>query len=86
MILFIKQRKLTCLKEFFFLLSVTVREINNKRYTLLQPNTLPRHRYWFANEVMNMVDEQSKINDIKLIEGRVLPASKDEILETNGKG
>ena len=35
---------------------------------------------------MNMVDEQSKINDIKLIEGRFLPVSKDEILETNGKG
>ena len=30
-----------------------------------------KERYWFANEVMNKVNEQSKNNDIKLMEGRV---------------
>ena len=43
-------------------------------------------RYWFANEVMNKANEQSKNNDIKLMEGRVQTISKDEILEMNGKG
>ena len=28
-------------------------------------------RYWFANKVMNMAHEQSKSNDIKLMEGQV---------------
>ena len=42
-------------------------------------------RYLFANEVMTMVDEQSKNNDIKLMEGRVQRISKDEILEVIGK-
>ena len=42
-------------------------------------------RYWFAIEAMNMTDEQSKYNDIKLMEGQVLTISKDEILEIIGK-
>ena len=42
-------------------------------------------RYWFAIEVMNMADEQSKNNEIKLMEGRVPTISKDEILEIIGK-
>ena len=37
--------------------------------------------YWFENEIMNMVDEPSKNNDIKLTEGRVQIISEDEILE-----
>ena len=43
-------------------------------------------RYWFAIEVENMADEQSKNNDIKLMEGQVQTISKDEILEVIGKG
>ena len=43
-------------------------------------------RYWFANEVMNKGNEQSKNNDIKLMEGLVQTIPKGEILEMNGKG
>ena len=43
-------------------------------------------RYWFANEVMNMAAEQSKNNDIKLMEGQAQTTSKDDILEVIGKG
>ena len=43
-------------------------------------------RYWFANDVTNMANEQSKNNDIKLMEGRVETISKDKILEVIGKG
>ena len=43
-------------------------------------------KYWFANEAMNMADEQSKNNDIKLMEGRVQTISKDGILEVTEKG
>ena len=43
-------------------------------------------RYWFANEVMNMADEQSKKNNIKLIEGRAQTISKDGISEVIGNG
>ena len=43
-------------------------------------------RYWFANEVMNMTVEQSKNNDIKLMEGQAQTISKDDILEVIGKG
>ena len=42
-------------------------------------------RYWFEIEAMNMTDEQSKNNDIRLMEGQVLTISKDEILEIIGK-
>ena len=35
---------------------------------------------------MNMADEQSENNDIKLMERRVQTISKDEILEAIGKG
>ena len=35
---------------------------------------------------MNMADEQSKNNNIKLMKGRVQKISKDEILEVTGKG
>ena len=42
-------------------------------------------RYWFANEVMNMADKQSKYNNIKLMEGQAQPISKDDILEVIGK-
>ena len=42
-------------------------------------------RYWFANEVMNMADKQSKNNNIKLMEGQAQPISKDDILEVIGK-
>ena len=28
-------------------------------------------KYWFANKVMNMADEQSKNNGTKVMEGRV---------------
>ena len=35
---------------------------------------------------MNMANEQSKNNDIKLMEGRVQTISKDEILKVIGKG
>ena len=38
-------------------------------------------RYWFANEVMNMANEQNKNTDIRLMEGRVQTISRDEILE-----
>ena len=43
-------------------------------------------RYWFANEVMNMKVQQSKNNDIKLMEGQAQTISKDDILEVIGKG
>ena len=43
-------------------------------------------RYWFANEVMNMADEQSKKNNIKLIEGRAQTISEDDISEVIGNG
>ena len=45
-----------------------------------------KSRYWFANEVMNMADEQSKKNNIKLIEGRAQTISKDGISEVIGNG
>ena len=35
-------------------------------------------RYWFVNEVMNMVDEKSKINYIKLMERGAQTTSKDK--------
>ena len=35
---------------------------------------------------MNMADEQSKNNNIKLMKGRVQKISKDEILEVTWKG
>ena len=35
---------------------------------------------------MNVADEQSKNNDIKLMEERVQTVSKDNILELIGKG
>ena len=35
---------------------------------------------------MNVADEQSKNNDIKLMEERVQTVSKDNILELTGKG
>ena len=38
-------------------------------------------RYWFANEVMNMVVEQSKNNDLNLMEGKAQTISKGDILE-----
>ena len=70
----------------FFLLSMAVREVKNKEWTLFQLNALP-HKviYWFANEVMDMADEQSKNNNIKLMEGWVQMISRDEILEVIGK-
>ena len=37
-------------------------------------------RSWFVNEVMNMADEQSRNNDIKLMEGRAQTISKYDIL------
>ena len=40
-----------------------------------------KSRYWLANEIMNMADEQSKNNGIKLMERRVQTISKDKILE-----
>ena len=43
-------------------------------------------RYWFANAVINMVDEQNSINGIKLMEGQAQMISKDDILEVIGKG
>ena len=43
-------------------------------------------RYWFANEVMNMAAEQSKNNDIKLMERQAQTISKDDILEVIVKG
>ena len=43
-------------------------------------------KYWFANVVMSMADEQIKNNEIKLMEGRAQTISKDNILEVNGKG
>ena len=43
-------------------------------------------RYWFANEVMIMADEQSKKDNIKLIEGRAQTISKDDISEVIGNG
>ena len=43
-------------------------------------------RYWFANEVMNMAAEQSKNNDIKLMEGQAQTTSKDDNSEVIGKG
>ena len=43
-------------------------------------------RYWFANEVMNMPYEQSKKNNIKLIEGRAQTILKDDISEVIGNG
>ena len=39
--------------------------------------TWGKRDYWFAIEVMNMADEQSKNNDIKLIKRRVQTISKD---------
>ena len=70
----------------FFLLSMAVREVKNIEWTLFQLNALP-HKviYWFANEVMDMTDEQSKNNNIKLMEGWVQMISRDEILEVIGK-
>ena len=43
-------------------------------------------RYWFVNAVINMVDEQSSINGIKLMEVQAQMISKDDILEVTGKG
>ena len=43
-------------------------------------------RCWFVNKVMNMADEQSRNNGIKLMEGRAETISKDDILEVIGKG
>ena len=43
-------------------------------------------RSCFVNEVMNMADEQSRNNGIKLMEGRAQTISKDDILEVIGKG
>ena len=43
-------------------------------------------RYCLANEIINTTDEQSKSNDIKLMEGRAQTISKDDILEAIGKG
>lgn len=65
---------------------MAVREVKNKEWTLFQLNALP-HKviYWFANEVMDMADEQSKNNNIKLMEGWVQMMSIDEILEVTGK-
>ena len=115
---FYKTKKADLFERVFFLLSMVVREINRKEWTLLQPNTLPlqldgsscgmhailnmsfllhigetynktgikKARYWFANEVMNMEDEQIKNIDIKLMEGRAQTISKDDILEVIGKG
>ena len=115
---FYKTKKIDLFERVFFLLSMVVREINRKEWTLLQPNTLPpqfdgsscgmhailnmwfllhigetynktgikKARYWFANEVMNMEDEQIKNIDIKLMEGRAQTISKDDILEVIGKG
>ena len=40
-----------------------------------------KSRYWFANEVINMADDQSKSNGIKLMEGRAQTISKYDILE-----
>ena len=40
-----------------------------------------KSRYWFANEVMDMANEQSKDNGIKLMERRVQTISKGKILE-----
>ena len=31
---------------------------------------ISKARYWLANEVINMANEQSKNNDVKLMEGR----------------
>ena len=42
-------------------------------------------RYWFANEVMNMKVQQSKNNDIKLMERQAQTISKEDILEVIGK-
>ena len=42
-------------------------------------------KYWFANEVMNMADEQIKNDEIKLVEGQAQVMSKDNILEVIGK-
>ena len=47
---------------------------------------IKKARYWFANEVMNVAVEQSKNNDIKLMEGQAQTISKDDILDVIGKG
>ena len=44
----------------WFLLNI--RETYNK-------TDIRKVRYWFANKVINMADEQSRNNDIKLMEG-----------------
>ena len=42
-------------------------------------------RYWFANKVISMADEQSRNNDIKLMEEQAQTISKDDIWEAIGK-
>ena len=43
-------------------------------------------RYWFANAVLNMKNEQIKKNKKELLKGRSIQIAKEMIIETIGKG
>ena len=43
-------------------------------------------RYWFANAVLNMKNEQIKKNKRELLKGRSIQIAKGKIIETIGKG